>query len=255
MEAAKCLIEHGVPLDEEYKGYTPYHIAAAYGYKRMMELLVNEHGIDPLGVCTNGTALQLACENGRCNVIKWLVEKFGADVNPKEKITRAAEAAATAAFNGTQIAKVVSPIVAASLGGSAAAVRLLLKYGADLTYDGNKAIAIAHSKGHTEVLHVLFRATRMRVNTLGHVDLIPRPQFDRKIWRLFFPKSLRAPKTDISRHNDLVDIMKTWASLPDGAKLLHMLEQEGFEIPEYNEGSSSAVFKPEASFEQVDRQL
>ena len=255
MDAAKCLMEHGVSFDEEYNGYTPYHIAAVNGYKRIMKLLVNKHGVDPLSVCTNGTALQLACENGRCNVIEWLVEKNGADVNPKEKITRAAEAAATAAFNGTEIAKEVSPIVAASLGGSAAAVRLLLKYGADLTYDGNKAITVAHSKGHTEVLHILFRATRMRVNTRGHVDLIRRPQFDKKIWRLFFPKSLRAPKPDIARHDALVEIMQTWASLPDGAKLLHMLEQGGFEIPEYNTGTSATVFKPGSSLASKSPQV
>ena len=91
----------------------------------------------------------------------------------------------------------------------------------------------------------------MRVNPRGHVDLIHRPRFDQKLWRLFFPKSLRAPKADIARHDDLIDIMKTWANLPDGAKLLHMLEEGGFEIPEYTPGVSTAVFAPDATSTQV----
>ena len=175
-----------------------------------MELLVTQHNVDPLSVCTNGTALQLACERGRCDIIKWLVEKHKAEVNPETKITRSAELAATAAFNGTHIAKQVSPLVAAAFGGSAPAVRLLLQYGADLTYDGNKAISVAHSKGHIEVLHVLIQESRMRINPTGHVNLIPRGEYEQSIWRLFYPKSLQVPNTDIARHESLVEIMKTW---------------------------------------------
>ncbi len=76
------LIKEGVEVNAaEYDGASSFWFCASCGQEKLCKMLV-DRGADPRVSTTNGaTALHIAAQNGRIDVVRYLVEDCGLDVN------------------------------------------------------------------------------------------------------------------------------------------------------------------------------
>mmetsp|Transcript_10021 Transcript_10021/g.13110 ORF Transcript_10021/g.13110 Transcript_10021/m.13110 type:complete len:808 (+) Transcript_10021:69-2492(+) len=175
IDVLRFLVKYGADVNvPSTRGSTPLHVAAEYAELECVKCLINEGGAKVNIANDDGfTALMKCCGifgaqpsiERRSSVVKFLLEKAGADVNAKEKNMRTSLHLA-AAYGYVEIIEVLlehganiddqdsagfSPLCDAASRGKKNALRLLLSEGADPTirgWNGNTFLHLASANGN-----------------------------------------------------------------------------------------------------------
>ncbi|XP_067661991.1 ankyrin-3-like [Haliotis asinina] len=159
MEVVKFVLSQNI-VDVDSRGprkKTPVMLAAQYGYKEVVELLV-ENGADlSLVYDTGSNGFQLACSTGRLEVVKYIIAQNTVDIN----------------YRGLR--KKTAAMIAAE-SGHKEVVELLVENGADLSlaYDtGSNILHSACSRGRLEVVKYILSQNIVDINCRGWMKKTP----------------------------------------------------------------------------------
>jgi hypothetical protein len=177
---------------------TPLIMAAACGYKELVQLLVDE-GTDISAIDGKGyTVLHAAAQNGYPDLVRFLLEREGVDI---------------ASGTGTGVA---TPLQVAAREGWIDVVKLLLEKGASITDKGPRGFTVLHSeasRGKAEVVKLLLdhgADCRVRTDALSTALTLAATNGHGKVVKLLLDRG--------------ADIMETG---PHGYTALHLAAEEG----------------------------
>jgi ankyrin repeat protein len=139
IDVVKCLVEvlHADVNKEDTNGNTPMHAAARFGHVEVVRCLMNA------GAINTQANFAAAVHNGHLEMLQYLVQEFGADVNQEMQPVHKA------------------PLFFAAKGGDLDMVRCLVALLADVNQrdeNGHTAAEVAAAFGHTEVLRFLINS-------------------------------------------------------------------------------------------------
>ncbi|XP_067652079.1 putative ankyrin repeat protein RF_0381 [Haliotis asinina] len=153
MEVVKFVLSQNI-VDVDSRGprkKTPVMLAAQYGHKEVVKVLV-ENGADlSLAYDTGSNGLHLACSKGRLEVVKYIISQNIVDINCRG------------------LGKKTAAMIAAGCGHKEV-VELLVENGADLSLacaSGSNILHLACSRGRLEVVKYILSQNIVDINSRG----------------------------------------------------------------------------------------